>query len=146
MFRWCTIASLSLFSLQTAGAQPATSFQGPLTGFVYSLSSRNIRPLLGITGAARIGSPLLNEVDFASVGPDGKWALVTTAGRSFFMQGLSSLNPADIPAEGLLDGVDRVLWNRDGAVALLYSSSVNRLQRVRLSSSGAEVAEALDLS
>jgi DNA-binding beta-propeller fold protein YncE len=45
----------------------------------------------------------------------------------------------------MIDQVDRVLWNSDGSYALLYSSSGNRLQRVRFSDTA--VADApVDLS
>ena len=148
MFRWFSIASFLILSWQAgpAAAQPSTNFRGPTSGFVYSYSSRTIRPLLGVPGAAHIGSPLLNEVDYASVGPNGKWAFITRAGRSTFVHNLAEATTAEISADGLIDAVDRVLWNRAGSVALLYSSSGNRLQRVRLFLTGAEADAALDLS
>jgi hypothetical protein len=132
------------------GAWPAfaqsTSFHGPICGFAYSRSARTIRPLLGVTGAARLGSPLMAEVDFASIGPDGQWALISQSGSTTFVHGFGDLAPSVSPAAGLIDTVDRVLWNRGGSVALLYSSSANRLQRVQLSASGPAADTPLDLS
>src|SRR5262249_44435204 len=115
MFRWFTIVSLAILSWQArpADAQPSASFRGPISGFVYNNSSRTIRPLLGVPGATHIGSPLIYEVDSASVGPDGKWAFVTRAGRSSFLRNLADAAPAEISADGLIDAVDRVLWNRE---------------------------------
>src|ERR1044071_8122166 len=103
MFRWFTIVSIAILSWQAgpAAAQPSTSFRGPVSGFIYNQSSRTIRPLLGISGAAYIGSPLVNEVDFASAGPDGKWAFFTRAGRSTFA-GLTDATPAEVSVEGLI--------------------------------------------
>jgi DNA-binding beta-propeller fold protein YncE len=38
------------------------------------------------------------------------------------------------------------MWNRDGSIALLYSASANRLQRIRLSDAGPAADEPMDLS
>lgn len=146
MFRWFISASILILSGGGLATAQSSSFRGPVSGFVYNHSSRTIRPLLGIPGATLIGSPLVNEVDFASVGPDGKWGWITRAGRASFVQNLAGLSSAEISADGLIDAVDRVLWNREGSFALLYSSSTNRLQRVRLSSAGAAADTPIDLS
>jgi hypothetical protein len=146
MARWF-IASLAVLGwpILPATAQP-TSFHGPISGFVYSHASRTIRPMLGIPGAARLGSPILDAVDFASIGPNGRWALVTRSGLSSFVHDLADLKPADSTIKGLIDAVDRVVWNRDGSFALLYSSSANRLQRVHLSEADVVADAPMDLS
>ena len=46
----------------------------------------------------------------------------------------------------MIDAVDRVVWSRDGAFALLYSSSGNQLQRVRLSDNSVLADAPVDLS
>jgi len=139
--------SIAVLSLPGGLAKAqSTSFHGPISGFVYSHTSRTVRPLFGIPGATYIGSPLLDQVDSASIAPGGKWAMITKGGHSAFMRGLSDLAPAESSPDGLIDAVDRVLWNRDGSYALLYSSSGNRLQRVRLSDTGATADVPLDLS
>ena len=137
-------ASLAVLTLP-AGAQQAR-LQGPISGFVYSPGARSVRPLLGVPGAAYIGSPVLSDADFASVAPDGRWAVITRGGHSILVRGLADLAPAESTDSGAIDAVDRVVWNRDGSVALLYSSSSNLLQRVRLSDSGATAEAPLDLS
>jgi hypothetical protein len=147
MPRWFVCASIAFLSwpITPATAQSA-SFHGPISGFVFSESSRTVRPLLGIPGAAHVGSPVLNDLDFASIGPDGNWALIARAGHSSIVHGLADLAPAESSVDGLIDSVDRVLWNRDGSFALLYSSSANQLQRVRLSGAAAVADAPLDLS
>jgi len=123
-----------------AKAQP-TSFQGPIVGFVFSGASKTVRPLLGIAGATHLERAILNRVDSASIAPGGKWAFVTRAGHAAFVGGLTASAPAESSIDGLIDQVDRVVWNRDGSFALLYSSSGSRMQRVRFSGS-APVADA----
>jgi hypothetical protein len=147
MPRWFISVSIAVLSLpgRPANAQSA-SVRGPISGFVYSRVSRTVRPLFGIPGATHIGSPVLAEVDSASIAPGGEWALIAKGGHFSFMRGLPDLAPVESSPGGLIDAVDRVLWNRDGSYALLYSSSGNRLQRVRLSDTGAIADRPVDLS
>ena len=128
-----------------AKAQP-TSFQGPIVGFVFSGASKTVRPLLGIAGATHLEQPILNRVDSASIAPGGKWAFITSAGHAAFVGGLPASAPAESSVDGLIDPVDRVAWSRDGAFALLYSSSTSRMQRVRLSGSAPVADPPIDLS
>jgi DNA-binding beta-propeller fold protein YncE len=147
MSRWFISITIAVLSLpgELANAQ-STSFHGPISGFVYSHISRNVRPLFGIPGATYIGPSVLDGVDSASIAPGGKWALITKDGHSSLMQGLSDLAPAASSPDGLIDAVDRVRWNPDGSCAILYSSSGNQLQRVRFSDTGAVADTPVDLS
>jgi len=115
-----------------AAAQSA-DFHGLISGFVYNPASKALRPLMGIPGSTTIGSPVFSAVDFASVAPGGRWALIVRQGRSTFESGLTDLAPQEFSAEGLIDAVDRVAWSRDGSFAVLYASFANQLQRVRFS-------------
>src|SRR5262249_52553514 len=122
MPRFPISASIAIIS-QVAGpvhAQPAI-FHGPIVGFVYASSSRSVRPVLGVPGAAIMGSPVLSDVDHASIAPGGKWALVSKGGSVRFVRGLSDKEPSESAAEGLIDSVDRVVWNGEGTSALLFS-------------------------
>jgi hypothetical protein len=127
-----------------ASAQTA-NLQGPVSGYVYRAEAGTVLPLVGVPGAAHIGPPVFKGVQFASVGPDGKWALVTKRGHSFLATGLIGAAPVESAPSGMIHNVDRVAWSRDGSFALLYSSSANLLQRVQLS--GTPSADSpLDLS
>ncbi len=144
----CFISSSILFlSLLVPPANSQSPvFGGLVAGFIYSHDSQTIRPLLGIPGATYIASPVLSSVDWASVAPDGKWAFIARSGRNLFVQGLAQSAPVETPADGLVQSVDRVLWNRDGSFALLYSSSACQLQRVSLSDAGVSADPPMDLS
>ena len=121
-------------------------FHGPIAGFVYSHAAGTVRPLLGVPGATQIGATALSGLDFASIAPGGKWALIVQAGNTSLVEGLSALNPAASPAGGLIAAVSRVVWNLDGSFALLYSSSGNQLQRVGFTDAGAAADPPVDLS
>jgi hypothetical protein len=147
MSRWFISASVAILSWPAGPATAqSTSFHGPVSGFVYSHASRTIRPLLGVPGATHIGPAVLTGVNFASIGPDGDSALITKDGRPSLIHGLADLAPLESLSNGLIGAVDRVVWNRDGSFALLYSSSGNQLQRVQLSAAGAAVDPPIDLS
>jgi hypothetical protein len=125
-----SILTTSLLAGHVA-AQPL-DVRAPITGFVYHTGSRSLRPIFGVPGSTVLGSPVLSSVESASIAPDGRWALVTTDGRVRLIRGLSDLAPVDSPTDReLIAAVDRVVWNRAGSFALLYSSSSRQLQRVR---------------
>jgi len=135
---------LSFFFAGCALAQTA-NVGGPLAGLIFDSGSRTVRPLRGVGGSSYIGSPVLNDVDTASIAPGGQWAFVTRSGQSAFVRGLSNASPVQSSPDGLMAAPDRVVWNRDGSVVLLYSSSANQLQRVRLSANDTTADPPLDL-
>ena len=124
----------------------SAGFTGPVSGFVFNRSSRTIQPLNGIPGAAYTGPSVLNQVDWASVAPDGAWAFVAASGQGAFVGGLSGSSAAPLSVNGLLASVDRVVWNRSGSAAVVYSSSANQLQRVQFSAGAASADSPVDLS
>lgn len=146
MTRWRSSIPLAVLCWPALATAQSTGFQGPISGFVYNHDSRSVRPLLGVPGATHIGSPLLADVDFASTAPGSDSAFVIRAGRSIFMRGVAGPQPVEYPIDGLLAAVDRVVWTPDGSAALLYSSSTNQLQRVRLSNTAPAADPPLDLS
>jgi hypothetical protein len=139
------IVSLSAFLAAPIAAQNA-SVGGPQLGLVHLPGAHEIRPILGIPGAAVLGQPSWTQVDAASIAPGGAWAWTSAAGQSTFLCGLAGSSPAACPVDGLLAAVDRLAWNRDGSAALLYSSSAGQLQRVRFSGGQPLADPALDIS
>jgi DNA-binding beta-propeller fold protein YncE len=93
-----------------------------------------------------MGPAVLNNVDSASISPGAGWAWVSRSGHSTFIRGLYAGAPAELSPNGLIDAVDRVAWARNGSVAVLYSSSGGRLQRVRISASDVVPESPIDSS
>lgn len=124
----------------TTGKHPGTGFRVPLP-----VASRHGDALSWSSRRCAYRRPVFKGVEFASIGPDGKWALITKRGHSFFASGMNGSAPVEFAPSGMIHNVSKVVWNRDGSFALLYSSSLNLLQRVQLS--GAVSADnPLDLS
>src|SRR4051794_19410138 len=63
------------------GFAQSGGFGSPTAGYIYSPAGRSVRPLMGIRGSSYIGSPVLSDIDSASIAPDGKWVFVTREGR-----------------------------------------------------------------
>ncbi len=134
--------------LLTGSVNPQSAgLGGPLSGFVYAPASRTIRPLVGIPGAAYAGPSIIQEADWASIAPGGAWAFVAKSRRAgTFVHGLSTLSPTPVSVDGIIPGVDRVAWSRDGSYALAYASSANQLQRVAFSAGSGSADPPLDLT
>jgi hypothetical protein len=142
---FATACIVFLGGVAGSAAAQSTGLYSPVSGFLYSGTAHTVRPVLGIRGAARIGQPLLSELDFASVAPNGAWSITVKAGHTACTHILPDLSTAD-SAAAVIDAVDRVVWNRDGSAALLYSSSTNQLQRVLFAGAAPAADAALDLS
>lgn len=147
-YRFTRLASAAALLLLTRPAIPqSANFGGPISGFVYSPTSRMIRPLLGVPGATYAGPSVMKAIDWASIAPGGTWAYITRQGKGGgFVGGLSTLSPTAVAVNGLIGGVDRVAWSRDGSYALVYSTSGSQLQRVRFSTGGASADPPIDLT
>jgi hypothetical protein len=122
------------------------SFGGPITGFVFSDSSGAIRPLLGIPGAAYVGSPVMTGLHAGSVAPGGNWAFITKRRGNALIGGLSQSLPATVSVPGMMEQADLIAWSRNGAYALLYDSPAGRLQRIQFSTSSGAADAPIDLS
>lgn len=120
-------------------------FQRPIAGFVFSRGTQTVCPLFGVPGSTYIGSPVLRDVDAASIAPGGEWGIVIRNGMARAVRSLSD-NPVESAVEGIIDAIDRVAWSSDGAFALLASAARRQVQRIRFSATGAEADAPADLA
>jgi len=98
-------------------AANSASVGGPVTGFIFDSQVAAIRPMLGIPGAAYIGSPVASQVGAASVSPDGSAAFAMQLGRLVLYTGLRGASPATVTVDNAIAGVDRFAWAADGSAA-----------------------------
>jgi DNA-binding beta-propeller fold protein YncE len=105
-----------------AWAGSSASVGGPVTGFVFDSQTLAIRPMLGIPGAAYIGTPVASQVAAASVSPNGSAAFAIQLGHLVLYTGLRSASPATVTIDGAIAGVDHFAWAADGTTAAVYSS------------------------
>jgi hypothetical protein len=126
-------------------AQDRTSVSGPVSGFFFDQTSRALRPVVGVPGAAYLGSAALDGVDAASVCPDGSAALAVREGRLYLITGLNAVQSA-AAVEGSIENIDRMVWAADGASAAVYASKSGLAQVLRNLPKAPETGEAIDLS
>lgn len=113
--------------LTTVALAQQDSVRGPLSGFVYDGAARAIRPIVGVPGASYLGAPLAVSLEFASISPDGKLALVESQGRLFLLRRLETGRPSWLFLEGA-GRAERVAWNAESTAAAVYSSGTTRLR------------------
>jgi hypothetical protein len=107
--------------LCVASAQ-SLSFTGPTSGFVFDAQAKAIRPIVGVPGAAYLGPPAVSGVEWASLAPDGKTALVVQETRLFLVRNLASSQPSWIP----LDAARPLLasWSRTPSAAIYTAGTL----------------------
>lgn len=126
-------------------AQDGTALSGPVSGFVFDQKAQTLRPMLGIPGAAYLGSAVLGSLDAAAVAPDGSAALAVKEGKLLLVTGLKA-EPAAVEIEGAIEGAGRIAWAADGLSAAVYAPASGRVQMLRKLNATPEADEAVDLS
>lgn len=124
----------------------SAQFRGPTGGVVYHQPSRSIRPVLGIPGSAHLGSAIVENVDFAAISPDGRWALAVRGESQTAVSGLDRMEPLERAIEGLIPGIDMAAWNEAGTELAVYSSATKAAQRVEISGTSLTAHQPVDLS
>jgi DNA-binding beta-propeller fold protein YncE len=120
-------------------------FSGIVAGFVFDASSSSIRPILGVPGAAMLGSPVAQDINAAEIAPGGDRAVVSRGGRLHLISGLRSGSPAWTAIAGL-SNADQFIWNSAGSAAALYSSDTGALLLIRILGDGSLEEFSLDVS
>lgn len=108
---WLSIAAVGAVSV--CGQ---SGLVGPNSGYLFDAPSRSVRLMQGSLGAAALGEPVLDQVDFASISPGGNHAIGCRRGLCFIVTDLTS--PDTLP---LASNPEGVAWAADGTSAVLYS-------------------------
>ena len=105
-------------------AQTTPTWSAPSSGYVYDSAGGQILPVSGYIGAAVAGAPILSNVTWASLAPNGKSAIVAHSGQVELI--------ADLRSPNLSQALDRnfaprqLFWSSDSnsAAALTQSDEV----------------------
>jgi hypothetical protein len=106
-----------------AGAQSGT-FNGPVAGYVFDSGTHSLRPVLGIPGAATIGTPI--DVGYsltaAYVAPqqDSFFGIASDGSTHWFAIAAGAVTEKSIP--GAMQTPERVVFSPSGTAAALYSN------------------------
>jgi len=126
--RWLLAASLLLPAL-VAGA----TIQGPELGYVFDSAKGELRPILGIPGAAVLGKPLALGVELRNVAVSPLQDYVLALGSEHnqamvFTMSHSPLTP--VMVEGADRGAGQIVISARGQAAALYYKDASRIEVV----------------
>jgi hypothetical protein len=113
---------------------PAAAQSGigiPALGFAYDSSLGAIRPILGIPGAAILGSPLDSgsTLEAAAISPQQDFALAVSAGdHTVRIVRFAGAGASVLSLDGGMSSPDRMIFSPSGSSALLYRQDSGRLQ------------------
>jgi hypothetical protein len=125
MFRTLA-ATFALVSGMSAAGQTA-SLRGVVSGLIYDIPSRSIRPVVGFPGSSYLGPPLLRDLEKAFIAPDGESALVVESGDVIVIRALTSGSPMRLAVPQLTAKVDRVAWAANSGSLIALDSAAHRL-------------------
>lgn len=136
VLRLSLVAAAATLSLAAQGLR----WGGPISGLVYDAPTKSLRQILGFPGGARLGPAQLEGVDWATVSPSGKVALVMVEQQA---QLVTSYNLAQgepgLALDGLTADPKLACWADDSNSVVVYSSAGRSLQRIVLASGNPDV-------
>jgi hypothetical protein len=126
-----------------ASAQPVVA--GPATGFLFDTVSRSVRTVIGAPGTSWMSSAAAGDVDFASIGPNARTAVLWSGGAVKVVPDLTT--PDQVTGLDTAVSIpDYVAWMPDSSAVFVYSASSRRLSRIRVLDGTPVVDPAADLS
>ncbi len=115
--RFLTLAALPLFG---------QTLETPRTASIFHAASHSVRPIIGMTGASHLGPASYSDLDFASIAPDQRNAILVAGNQTRLTRNIQ--NADAIAIENAISFVDRILWSSDSGTAILFSSVNRQLQ------------------
>ena len=119
------LAEAAVLALLCGGLASGQHVQGPVMGFV--VDGSQIRPILGVPGAAVVGAPLKTggPLTVEAVSPAGNYVLVSREDRvpAIWTPGSKPQTLTDLPA-----GTYRVALSPAGTAAAFYSQTDGRMR------------------
>src|SRR5687768_16217534 len=95
---WKHLSGRALWGLIIACSAQDIRLSGPITGLVFDQPSQSLRQVVGMPGAALLGQAILSDVDWASVAPSGRVAIVMRQGEVRLFSATAD------PAEAIIQG------------------------------------------
>ncbi len=126
--------SISPLLLVIASLVPAVAQSGigtPSLGFAFDPSLGTIRPILGIAGAAVLGSPLNSGLvlESAAISPRQDFALAVSAeDHGVRIIRFQDAGTSVLPLSGGISSPDRMVFSPSGSAAVLYRQDSSRIQ------------------
>jgi len=115
---------ITAFLLASTAAFAQGTLTGPSLGLIFDPAAQAIRPILGVPGAASVGSPLDAGFPIAAavISPTQSYALAVSAAGSVYVVSVSG-STASAQAIGAASSPDRMVLSASGSAAVLYYKS-----------------------
>jgi hypothetical protein len=126
--RFFRVALFGILPAVLVFGQTQGGWSGPLQGFVFDPPTGSVRPIIGIFGAAYVGSAVLSGFDSAWIAPRQQHGIAVKDGQAMLLSGLRSNNPSSSILDGAFAAPEGVRWSGDGSTAILYSAGGAWLQ------------------
>lgn len=110
----------------------AQTWDTPLTMHIYDAAARTIRPLIGVVGSSYLGPVMLDSVDWASIAPNQKSALVLRGGVLAWVPDLTATDLSINVGSFSLPDVPiplQAIWSADSTGAVVLARETPRLYR-----------------
>ena len=123
----------ALISLVFPAFIAAATIQGPELGFVFDSAKKELRPILGIPGAAVLGQPLALGVDVrrVAISPLEDYVLAVGGEHNQAMVFAMSHSPSTpVMVQGADRGADQIVISAGGKAAALYYKNGSRIEVV----------------
>jgi hypothetical protein len=96
---------------------------GPTSGLLFDPPTKSLRRVAGFLGAAQLSKPVLEDLVWASVAPNGQRALVkTTSGEVAWLEGLDRSEFSSSPVPVTLTSLLLARWNSNSSAIRVYSA------------------------
>lgn len=136
-----------LYSVALSCSAQDLRMTGPITGLVFDGPSRSLRLILGMPGAARLDTTLVSDVEWASVAPNGRIAIMVRQGEArLFSRDAMDSAPDGTAINGVVESPVLSAWAADSSAVALFSTRVQSLQWVRFDTQGATAESAVALA
>jgi len=139
-----------IFVLLAASAMVfSASLEGPRMGMVFDSSTKAIRPILGIPGAAIMGAPLKTALDLrrVAISPGQDFALASQGEHNeVVVVHLDRAPMTSTLVQGAHRGPDQMVFSPGGRVAAIHYKDGNRIQVLGGLPSAPKVMDELYLS
>ena len=127
---WKRLFGSLLWGLLITCSGQDVRLSGPITGLVFDKPSQSLRQVAGMPGAALLGPAVLSDVDWASVAPSGRVAIVVRQGETRLFS--TATGPAEVIIQGTVNTPLYSAWAADSSTVALYSATGSSVQSVRL--------------
>jgi hypothetical protein len=115
------ILLLCLAALTLAAQE--TRLAGPVSGFLFDPQARAVRSIQGVLGASYLGEAVAADLEYASVAPNGKYAVAVRQDGVLLLRGLDQGIIAESALEGAAAGVTRAVWSADSTAVALWGDA-----------------------